>query len=224
MACSPRDNARLDQPMGQEFRDPLGLGVGRLTTRPPPRWRMAHHRRECAGPHVRHRWPIAPRALHGRHRTGLLGTPCAHGSLGAICGRTRAHVLDHRAICLDIPETVGQTRVMDVNPPTHRRHHGHVCSLPPPSGRRWPGTMGLRRWVPCPRVIDNARLVGVPQAGRTDELPGCHPDTRDVLDPASLPPCDTAEDMGAQPISSGSGVETPPTWTINLTTPFSADP
>jgi hypothetical protein len=26
-----------------------------------------------------------------------------------------------------------------------------------------------------PRVIDNARLVGVPQAGRTDSFPGGHP-------------------------------------------------
>jgi hypothetical protein len=70
-----------------------------------------------------------------------------------------------------------------------------------------------------PRVIDNARLIGVPQAGRTDSLSGYQPYKHDVLDPASLPPCSTADDAGAQHIPSGAGVDTPPTWTITLTMP-----
>jgi hypothetical protein len=43
--------------------------------------------------------------------------------------------------------------------------------------------------------------------------------THDVLYPASLPLSYTADDAGAQHISSGAGVETTPTWPINLTMP-----
>jgi hypothetical protein len=43
--------------------------------------------------------------------------------------------------------------------------------------------------------------------------------TRNVLYPASLPPCYTLEHAGTQHISSGAGVETQSTWPINLTLP-----
>jgi hypothetical protein len=75
-----REETRPDEPMGQELGDSPRIGFVRLMTRPSPHLlRVAHQHLERPVQYVIHRLPIAPRTLHGDHRTVLLDKPFGQG-------------------------------------------------------------------------------------------------------------------------------------------------
>jgi hypothetical protein len=216
-----RENARPDKPMGQEGGNPSRIGFVHFMTRPPPYLiRIAYKHLERPRQYVIHGLPIDP--VRSMATTGQCGS-MSHSvktNKGHTWSQTRArpaspgrrpgHTGDRRSDALD----ARQSR-------TYRMHHVHGLSLPPPLRTTIAGDDGAPAMgTQFPRMVDKARLGGVAQAERTDELPGCHPYKR--MTPSThcpLPPGDTSEDVGTQHISSAAGVETPPTWPINLTTP-----
>ena len=122
------------------------------------------------------RSPGDPGALLRQNWTVHFHHPVQSRQQSPIGRRTRAHVLRHLPGGIDPVQTRGQARVIDVNAPAGGRHDWHDGSLPASAG----GHDGEDDGAPavellCPRALNNARLVRVPSARRTDACPGCHP-------------------------------------------------
>ena len=85
-----RDNARTDEAMGQERRDPAGIRlVGLVPRASPPLLGIAHEHLHRAHQDVGDRTPVDPSALQRDDRALLLGQPRAQGEQGVVGGRQR---------------------------------------------------------------------------------------------------------------------------------------
>jgi hypothetical protein len=67
---------------------------------------------------------------------------------------------------------------------THWMHTWHGFSFPLPIRATMVWDDGAPAVGPSfPRVLDNTRLIGVPQAGPTKKFPGCHPSKHPMSSP-----------------------------------------